>query len=543
MNNQSNNEGPGHVEGQGSEQGQQALNQQPAPSQGQVPPEGQVPPPPPQYPQEPAQSPQAQPPGGPPPPPTGAVPPQGAQYPPGQPYQQSYPSGAQQPPVAPGAQAYDLPALDNGGKMSRRNKIILSTVIVLVVLGLLVGVGFVVDRVLFSGNQGAAFNLEASPSYQDALFDIKHYYYKDYSEAKITAAASLAVEKAKKKGVKSATELLDTGLTALVGALKDAHTNYLSPQENKRLSEDLSGSFDGVGFTLREDKATKRPKVVTIIKGSPSEKAGVKPNDIIMSVDGKDTKGEALDAVVLRIRGKAGTKVKLVVQRGGKTVNFNITREKISIPDFESEMQDGDIGVLKLYEFNSGVSDKLRAAVNDLQAKGAKGFILDLRNDPGGLLDEAVKVSSVFIDSGPIVSYQTKGEKKVTEDAQGGAATNLPLVVLTNGGSASSSEITAGALKDRGRATLVGSKTYGKGSVQKVFELENNGAAKLTIALYYLPNGESIDGKGIQPDAPVTEIKDNPEATDKAQMNEAKKVLNNLIQGKPPTSEIIQLAA
>ncbi|HEY5531880.1 MAG TPA: S41 family peptidase [Candidatus Anoxymicrobiaceae bacterium] len=525
MNNQSNNEGPGQAEGQGSEQWQQAQNQQPTP------PQGQVPPPPPQYPQQPAQSPQVPPPGGQAPPPIGTVPPQGAQYPPAAP-------GAQY-----GGQPYDLPPLDRGGKMSRRNKIILSTVIVLVVLGLLVGVGFVVDRVLFSGNQGVAFNLEASPSYQDALFNIKHYYYRDYSEAKITAAANLAVEKAKKKGVKNADELLNTGLTALIGALKDAHSNYLSPQENKRLSEDLSGSFYGVGFTLREDKATKRPKVVTVIKGSPSEKAGIKPNDMIMSVDGKDTKGEALDAVVLRIRGKSGTKVKLVVQRGGKTMNFNITREKISIPDFESEMQDGNIGVLKLYEFNSGVSDKLRAAVTDLQAKGAKGFILDLRNNPGGLLDEAVKVSSVFINSGPIISYQTKGEKKVTEDAQGGAATNLPLVVLTNGGSASSSEITAGALKDRGRATLVGSKTYGKGSVQKVFELENNGAAKLTIALYYLPNGESIDGKGIQPEVPVAEIKDNPEATDKAQMDDAKKVLNNLIQGKPPTGEIFQLAA
>jgi carboxyl-terminal processing protease len=181
--------------------------------------------------------------------------------------------------------------------------------------------------------------------------------------------------------------------------------------------------------------------------------------------------------------------------------------------------------------------------VKDLQEKGAKGFILDLRNNPGGLLDEAVKVTSVFVNGGLVVSYQIKGQKKVDENASGGAETDLPLVVLANGGSASSSEITAGALKDRGRAVLVGSKTYGKGSVQKLYELDNQGAAKLTIALYYLPDGESIDGKGIQPDVPVQENKDDPAATEQLQLDTAKQVLNNLIEGKPPTGEVFLLAA
>lgn len=427
--------------------------------------------------------------------------------------------------------------------MSRRGKIILSVAIVFLVLAGLLVAALVIDRALFPGKKVESFSLESSSVYQEALFNIKQYFYKEYSEAKIKSAAEKADEKQKKKGVTNPDKLLDTGLTALLNALGDQHSGYLTPSANKRLSEDLSGSFFGVGFTLRKDKKLDRPRVVTIIKGSPSERAGVKADDVIMAVDGEDTKGEPLDAVVLRIRGKKGTKVKLKVQRDGKPLEFTITRQKIDIPDFESEIVDGNIGVLRLMEFNDGVSEKVRAAVREMQQKGVKGFILDMRNNPGGLLDESVKTASVFLDDGPVVSYKTKGQKETIEYARGGAETKLPLVVLMNGGSASASEITAGALKDRGRAVLVGSKTYGKGSVQKVFEFSNKGAGKLTIALYYLPNGESIDGKGIQPDVKVEEIKDDPEKTDKLQLDKAKEVINNLIQGKPPTGEVFLLAA
>lgn len=465
--------------------------------------------------------------------------PQGDQYAPAHQGQQYQPGAQQQYSARP---PYELPP-PGGGGMSRRGKIILSVAIVFLVLAGLLVAALVIDRALFPGKKVESFSLESSSVYQEALFNIKQYYYKEYSEAKIKSAAEKAVEKQKKKGVTNPDKLLDTGLTALLNALGDQHSSYLSPSVNKRLSEDLSGSFYGVGFTLRKDKELDRPMVVTIIKGSPSERAGVKPNDVIMAVDGKDTKGEPLDAVVLRIRGKKGTKVKLKVQRDGKPLEFTMTREKINIPDFESEIVDGNIGVLRLMEFNDGVSEKVRSAVREMQQKGVKGFILDMRNDPGGLLDESVKTASVFLNDGPVVSYKTKGQKETIEYAKGGAETNLPLVVLMNGGSASASEITAGALKDRGRAVLVGSKTYGKGSVQKVFEFSNKGAGKLTIALYYLPDGESIDGKGIQPDVKVEEIKDDPEKTDKLQLDMAKEVINNLIQGKPPTGEIFLLAA
>lgn len=462
-----------------------------------------------------------------------------ANYPPFQQPQQ-YPPGPQGP-LPPGP-PYDLPYGPTPG-MSRRSKIVLTVVVACLVLAGLLIAGLVINWVLFPSKKAEKFSLESSPVYQDTLFDVKNHYYRDFSEAKITSAAKLAVQKEEKKGETDPDKLLDAGLTALVKALGDEHSGYLTPSENKRLSQDLSGSFYGVGFTLRKDKATDRPKVVTVIKGSPSDKAGIKPDDIIMSVDGKDTKGKPLDAVVLNIRGKKGTKVKLKVQRKGKALDFTITRQKIDIPDFESEIVDGDIGVLRLFEFNEGVSEKIRTAIRDMQQKGVKGFILDLRNDPGGLLEEAVKVTSLFVNDGLVVSYQTKGERSINENATGGAETTLPLVVLTNGGSASSSEITAGALKDRGRAVLVGSKTYGKGSIQRVFQLSNQGAAKLTIALYHLPNGESIDGKGIQPDIVVNEIKDDPTKTEQLQLDKAKEVLNNLIQGKPATGEILLLAA
>ena len=441
------------------------------------------------------------------------------------------------PPVPPAAPPAAPP------KAKKRNGLFW-VLVAIVVIAALLGAGFLIDWAIFGKSSGAEFKLTDSRSYQEALFDIQHYFYRDFSEAKITAAAQTAVARDKKKGITDPTTLENDGLRALVAALNEAHTDYLTKEENNRLSEDVKGSFYGVGFTLREDKATKRPKVYSVIQGSPADKAGVKKDDIILSVDGWNTKGQNIDVVVSHIRGKNGTTVTLVIQRPGvkKPMTFKIKRAKINIPEIESSLQNGRYGNITVFNFNRGIGDKVRAAVKDLQQKGAKGFILDLRNNPGGLLDEAVQVSNVFINDGTIVSYQTKGSPKVVETASGNAQTDLTLVVLVNGGSASSSEITAGALKDDNRAVLVGTKTYGKGSVQKIYGLSNDGAAKLTVALYYLPNGESIDGKGIIPNM-VVEVKGNVQAEDKAQLDAAKKVLENLIQGKPATGMELRPAA
>ncbi|MBU4302499.1 MAG: S41 family peptidase [Actinomycetia bacterium] len=428
--------------------------------------------------------------------------------------------------------------------LSRRGWVLLGVALGLLALGVLVGAGFLVDRVLFPPEKSKEFVLSDSTSYQEALFDIRDYYLRDYSESDIKDAAQKAVEEEKGKGEKSKEVLLDVGLSALTEALGDDHSIYLTPGENKRLSEDLSGSFFGVGFTLRVNEDEERPEVVSVIEGSPSEKAGVKAGDIITAVDGEDTKGQSLDGVVLRIRGKKGTDVTLDVKRPkeDEDLTFKITRDKIEIPDFESEIIDGRYGVLRVFEHNKGIAEKIREAVRDMQEKGVQGFMLDLRNNPGGLLDEAVKTVSIFVNDGTVVSYQTKGHDRVDEPAQGNALTDLPLVVLVNEGSASSSEIVAGALRDLGRAVLVGTKTFGKGSVQKMYDLDNDGALKLTVSLYYLPDGESIEGEGIEPEV-VVKVEDDLEAQEQQQFDRAKKILQNLIEGKPATGAALRPAA
>ena len=433
-------------------------------------------------------------------------------------------------PDTPGDQG--PPAGPPKSKMSKRRMLVLGVVLGISLIAVLVAAGVLVDKLVFSQKKTAGeFRFADSESCQEALFDIGQYFYRDYSKEKIQDAAQKAVDKAKKKGVTSYSKLEDVGLSALVAALKDQHSEYLTASEGKRLNEDISGSFYGIGTMLREDKKLKRPKVFSLVKGAPAEQAGVKREDIILTVDGKDTKGKSTDVVVTWIRGKKGTQVELRVLRPGekKELTFKITREKIMIPELETELIDGRFGYLKVMNFSDGIGGRVRAAVRDLKQKGAQGFILDLRNNPGGLLSEAVNVASVFINDGTVVSYQTKGHDRVSESAKGGAETELPLVVLVNGASASSSEIVAGALKDRGRATLVGSKTYGKGSIQKLYQLDNKGDVKLTVSLYYLPNGESIDGKGVRPDV-VVEFKDDLEKEDKLQLDKAKEVLDGLIQ-------------
>jgi len=421
------------------------------------------------------------------------------------------------------------------GNRQRFKKILLGVLVVVILAALVVASGYFLDRLIFSKQKtsGQAFKLEESSSYAKAIRDLKRYFHKRFSLAKITNAAKLAVERARKRGVKSPERLEELGLRALIGALGDHHSSYLTPYEYKRLAEDIKGSFYGVGFVLRYDKKLKRPVVYNVLKGSPGDKAGVKRSDIIVSVDGRDTRGVSLDVIVSTIRGRKGTTVVLEIERPGvkKRFNFRIKRGKIDIPDLEVEILDGKYGHIQLLSFSSGISNKVGDRVRELEEKGVKGFILDLRNNPGGLLDEAVGVVSIFVDRGIVVSYEGKGEARQYEMTRGGAETNLPLVVIVNGGSASSSEIVAGALKDLRRATLVGSKTYGKGSVQKLFGLPNGGAVKLTVSLYYLPKGESINGKGVRPDVTV-EIKDEPEEEEKLQLEKAKAILQELIEGE-----------
>ncbi|MCJ7745226.1 MAG: PDZ domain-containing protein, partial [Actinobacteria bacterium] len=258
-------------------------------------------------------------------------------------------------PDAPGYQG--PPAEPPKRKMSMRRKVVIGVTLGLLVTCVLIAAGVLVDRLVFSQKKTTKeFRLEGSESYQEALFDIKQYFYKDYLKEKIEGAAQKAVDREKKKGVTASSKLEDTGLRALVEALGDEHSEYLTGSEAKRLNEDIRGSFYGIGTMLREDKKLKRAKVFSVVKGSPAERAGVKREDVIVTVDGKDTKGKSTDVVVTWIRGQKGTQVELKDSRTGekKELTFKIPREKIMIPELETELIDGRIGYLKVMNFSDG---------------------------------------------------------------------------------------------------------------------------------------------------------------------------------------------
>lgn len=299
----------------------------------------------------------------------------------------------------------------------------------------------------------------------------------------------------------SSEESMTTGaIEGLLGSLGDTYATYFDPKANKEFAMDTKGEFFGVGMSLGMRDNT--PTVSTVFKGTPAEKAGIKAGDQIVAVDGVRKKKWALDDVVGRIRGPIGTKVTIEVFRPdpGATHTFTMTRERITIPNVMTEMVGRDVGLIRLMQFNALVTDELRRAIGELEGKGAKGFVIDLRENPGGLLSSAVGVSSLFVDSGVIVRIDERGKPETKEMALGNVATTKPLVILIDGNSASASEIVAGALQDYGRATIVGEKSYGKGSVQVIRQLSNGGAVKLTNAHYLTPKGRTIDGVGVVPD-------------------------------------------
>jgi carboxyl-terminal processing protease len=303
----------------------------------------------------------------------------------------------------------------------------------------------------------------------------------------------------------SSEQSMTTGaIDGLLASLEDTYAAYFDPKANKEFKMDAKGEFFGVGMSLGMRETT--PTVVSVFKDTPAEKAGLKAEDQITAVDGVRKKKWELDQVVAMIRGPRGTQVAIEVFRPetAKTLTFKVTRDRITIPNIMAEMVGRDVGLIRLMQFNELAADDIRAKMAELSAKGAKGFILDLRENPGGLLSSAVAVSSLYIQSGVIVRVDERGKPEAEEMALGDVATDKPLVVLIDENSASASEIVAGALQDYKRATIVGSKSYGKGSVQTIRELSNGGSVKLTNAHYLTPKSRIIDGKGVTPDVVVT---------------------------------------
>jgi carboxyl-terminal processing protease len=292
---------------------------------------------------------------------------------------------------------------------------------------------------------------------------------------------------------------------AIKGMLEtlDPHSNFLPPDVFKDMKIDTSGKFGGVGIEIgmKDNILT----VIAPIEDTPGWKAGLRPNDRIVKINNESTKGMTLVEAVSKMRGKKGTAVKLAIYRDGfeKVKDVSITRDIIKIQSVKSEELGDGLGYVRLSSFNENAADDIDKALNKLEKKGKlKGLVFDLRTNPGGLLDQAVEVSSLFFDDGVVVSTigRNKEEKKVMHAIKGRARKDLPVAVLVNTSTASAAEIVAGALQDHHRAIIMGTPTFGKGSVQTVIDLGNDMGLKLTIARYYTPSGRSIQEKGVVPD-------------------------------------------
>ncbi len=314
--------------------------------------------------------------------------------------------------------------------------------------------------------------------------------------------------------VPSGNEVTYAAIRGLIRALGDPFTSFLDPKTAQIMSSDMSGTFEGIGARV-EQAQNGGVRLVHVFPGSPAEKAGLKDGDIIIKVDGEDITGLTLLEQVSKIRGPAGSKVVLTIIRKGVRDPFDVTvvRGKIEIPIIEYRME-GDIGYIKFSEFNALGTDKVREAIKALEKENAKGIIFDLRDNPGGYLHIAIGVASQFLPKGKVVLIERwkDGREKVYKAEGGGLATDIPLVVLVNRGSASASEIVAGALQDHKRAVLIGERTFGKGSVQQPFDLEDGSELRVTIAHWLTPNGREIHMKGIEPDIKVEVTEQDKEA-------------------------------
>ncbi|MDP2727693.1 MAG: S41 family peptidase [Dehalococcoidia bacterium] len=293
-------------------------------------------------------------------------------------------------------------------------------------------------------------------------------------------------------------------IKGMLDSLGDPHTGYVDPQHYKFEQADLEGSFDGIGAQLGVQN--KQLTIIAPMEGSPAERAGIKAGDRILKIDGKDAADMSVAEAVSRIRGQRGTKVTLSVLHQGEKqpIEVEIIREQIKTTSVSRKIVSDNIGYVRLSFFSENVNGQVTSALNFLRDQRVKGLVLDLRNDPGGLLDETIAVASQFLKEG-VVAYQVDRDGKKTEYRvrQGGVATDIPMAVLVDKGSASASEILAGALQDTGRAVIIGQETFGKGSVNRFHELSDGSAIYVTFARWLTPNGRLIEGKGLLPDIVV----------------------------------------
>ena len=300
---------------------------------------------------------------------------------------------------------------------------------------------------------------------------------------------------------------MDAAINGLLQSL-DPYSAYMSPESLRDMQTETSGEFGGLGIEVGMEAGVV--KVISPIDNTPASKAGIKAGDYIVKIKNIQVQGKSLAEAVNLMRGPVGSSIELTIRRRGvkKAIIFNITREIIEVQSVKSKLIDKSIGYIRLTSFNENSSNQIKKKIQELKKnKNLKGYILDLRNNPGGLLSQAIKISDFFLDNGEIVATKSrkKSENRKWFAKEGDLIDGKILVILINYGSASASEIVAGALKDHKRAILIGESSYGKGSVQSIIPLNNEGAIRLTIAKYYLPSGKSISEVGVTPDIEILE--------------------------------------
>ena len=324
-------------------------------------------------------------------------------------------------------------------------------------------------------------------------------------------------------------EVIDAAINGMLQSL-DPYSGYMSPESFRNMNDDTRGEFGGLGIEITMEGGLV--KVITPIEGTPADKAGIEAGDFIIKIDDKQVRGLSLMDAVKLMRGKVGTNIVIVVRRPDvdDELKFKITRAIIKVREVSSENKN-NIGYIRLRAFNEQSHSQLIKQINKLKKNNLDGYILDLRNNPGGLLSQAIKITETFLDGGEIVSTKgrDKSDIKIFNAKKGDSINQKPLIILINQGSASASEIVAGALKDHKRAILLGERSFGKGSVQSIIPLKNRGGLRLTTAKYYLPSGESIHEKGVEPDITVKKNKDNFKINTKTdnQLEYAIKLLKN----------------
>lgn len=322
---------------------------------------------------------------------------------------------------------------------------------------------------------------------------------------------------------------LENGLKhGLAESTNDPYTVYFTPKEAKDFNNELNNSFSGIGAQLGQDN-DKNLEVIAPIDGLPAAKAGLQAGDLITSINGTSTSGMSVDDAVNRIRGPKGSKVTLRILRDkSQALTFTITRDDITLPSVKTKILDGNIGYMQISTFGNDTTSLTEKAAAEFQGKHVKGVILDLRDNPGGLLDASIHVSSLWLPQGQKILDEKRGNTVVNSySALGGDSLHgIPTVVLINGGSASASEITAGALHDDKAATVIGEKSYGKGVVQQLVNFHDGSQLKVTVASWFRPNGQNINHQGIKPDQPVKLSDTDAKAGNDTQLQAAQTFLN-----------------